>query len=358
MKKLLLCMLVLIMTLALVACGGTGDESDIPSDDDHVHVFEEAIEVEPTCVATGKKVMKCACGEIESEEELPMGMHDATSATCTEDAVCKTCGTVLAEKFGHFFGSDAIVKEATCVAEGVKSGVCQNCGESVDELLPIDPDNHNTDVSFADDGIASTCKDCGQSANFAEGTVIADLDFENIDDFANYPDMIFKEHNAVEFSDGVLKSKGSYVVDYNPEAILATRKLFLSFDFQLTKPGKPDMGESILTFRYVNPSDGKNKYNWLIKYYEANKALGTADSVDNVTAENSITAEIGKWYKVTAMIDVAALEVQVYIDGVYVGTRPFTDHTMDTKFGVRFGGALTSQYSEPIFDNFKLVEIK
>ena len=132
MKKFLLFALVLVMALAIVACGPSGNETTAPAGDNppvvddnpssHVHAYVEAVTLEPTCTSLGKKVMKCECGEVEegSEMPVPFAMHDAKDATCTEDSVCATCGKLLVEKYGHLY-VDSVVTAASCTVEGLAS---------------------------------------------------------------------------------------------------------------------------------------------------------------------------------------------------------------------------------------------
>jgi len=361
MKKFLLCMLVLVMSLALFACGGTGDETTLPTDNDetdpsaHVHAWEEIVELEATCTTPGKKVIKCACGEVQGEEEIPVGAHDATMATCTEDAVCKICGTVLAEKYGHSL-SGSIVTKATCVAEGAESGICSLCGETADTVLPIDPNNHTTVLTLGEGTVAYTCKDCGFAETLTEQTPILNMTFDSEADLSQNPDFPFAVKDSMQLVDGALKGVGSYQVNYKPQSIAAAEKLLISCDLQITAAGNPESNESIISFNHVK-DNGKTNYGYLIKYFESKKVLTTVGSAETIDETNSVPVEVGKWYKFVAVVDTAECMADIYIDGVYIGSKPFPDHNMNTKFTLRFHGA-ASEYALPMFDNFKIVEIK
>ena len=342
MKKLLLCMLVLVMSLALFACG-------------HVHTWEEIVELEATCSTPGKKIIKCACGEVQGEEEIPMEAHNATMASCTEDAVCTVCGTVLAEKYGHSLG-DSIITKATCVAEGSESGICSLCGETVNTVLPKDPNNHTTVLTLGEGVVSYTCKDCGFAETLTEQTPILNMTFDNEADLAQNPDFPFAVNEKMKLVDGALQAVNSYQIHYKPQSIAAAEKLLISCDLQITAAGNPESNESIISFNYVK-DNGKTNYGWLIKYFEAKGVLATTDKVDEINDTNSVATEVGKLHKLVAIVDNTENKADIYIDGQYIGSRPFPDHNMNTKFTLRFFGT-TTNYALPMFDNFKIVEIK
>ena len=353
MKKILMFMLVLIMTLALVACGGTGDESDIPSDDDHVHVFEEAIEVEPTCVATGKKVMKCACGEIESEEELPLADHNVGVADCENDAVCSACGTVFTEKYGHDM-MESVVLDPTCSADGVLRGRCQLCGVSVDTPIPADPSKHVYDYAFVDAKFVSACTVCGVAAEIVEKNTIIKFDFDSAEELSAYPKFKPDSKNNITYSDGYAQMNGAGYFENSPSFITSAKKILLSFDFQIVNEGNTEKGESI--FSFVPTFSGKKSYYWTIKYFETSGVVATVEKDSEVNDTNSFAVNRGEWYNCSAILDTVTQETKVYINGVYIGTRTIkSDFNEASKFGFRF--CESTCLSNPMFDNFKLVEI-
>ena len=358
MKKLLLCMLVLLMSLSLFACGGTGDETTDPSgnntDPSHVHAYEEVVVLEPTCIATGKKAMQCSCGDIQSEEELPMADHAAGFADCENDAVCSVCGAVAQKKYGHSF-VETVVSEASCSAEGLTRSTCQLCGAASDITVPADPNKHVSDYSIADGKLSFTFKNCGKSEEVVEETPILKFEFNSDDEFAQNPAFAFNESSTRALVDGAMQITGSYQVKYDQSVLAAAKKLFLTFDIKLTHEGIESGSESL--FLITKKENGSTKYGWLIKYIESEKVLATV--TEGFNEENSVKVGLNEWHNFSAIIDVAECEAKIYIDGKYIGTREFYDQSRsNVEYKLRFFGAPSSNKSNPMFDNFKLVEIK
>ena len=369
MKKILLCAFALVLALALVACGGTTDDTTLPTGDDtntpvgddtaggeHIHVFEEEVTLEPTCTSLGKKTMKCACGETEGTDlPIPFAPHDAKEATCTEDSVCATCGKVLVEKYGHLY-VDTVVTEATCTTNGLAKSTCHRCGDSTETTIEAGHDFDLTKLTVSKGSVASTCTKCGQKANFEEGTPLLKLDFDSDAEFANYPK--FKKSGVTPvYSNGTARMGGAFLLTYSNDVVYSASKLLLSFDFQMVDEGRTNRGESLFSF-LATPAGGSTSYNWIVKYYEADGVLSTADAGHN--SSNSVKAQRGKWYNCTAIIVPATKEISVYIDGVSIGTKQLPDHSSaDGKYQLRIYDAMPNNgTSNPMYDNLKLVEIK
>ena len=209
-------------------------------------------------------------------------------------------------------------------------------------------------ITVSNGSVGSTCTKCGTTANFAEGTPILKLDFENADELANYPAFKKTGSNPV-YANGSARMGGAFLLDYDAKVISSIPKLLLSFDFQMVDEGQTNRGESI--FSFLSTIGGSTSYNWIVKYYEADHVLSTADGGHN--AANSVPAERGKWYNCTAIIDTATNEINVYIDGVNIGVRTLTNHSADGSFRLRIYDAMPGNgTSNPMFDNLKLVEIK
>lgn len=366
MKKLLLCMLVLVMSLALFSCGGTSDDTTLPAGndgtqptitdpvvgDDHVHSFEEVVTLEPTCTSLGKKSVKCACGEVQSDMPIPFAMHDAKDATCTEDSVCATCGKVLVEKYGHLY-VDSVITETTCTTDGVAKSACYRCGDSTETVIKA---SHNFDYNnliVSKGSVSSKCTKCGTTANFEEGKVILKLDGESQDEISNSGFKI-QMPESLNYADGAFQTVGALWFGYQPEILAGCDKLLISFDFKLTAEGYTHRGESIFTF-----VGGRSTYNWLIKYYQKDGVISTADAGFN--SANSVPASLNKWYNLTAIIDMSTNKATVYIDGVNIGSRATINHAdakYNNNFELRFFDVKSNGISMPFFDNFKLVEIK
>lgn len=211
-------------------CGATY-EVEIPAQG-HEFAKDEAASKAPTCTDKGLNVYKCTkhdnCG-ITYQEEVPAAGHDfddtieanvtiTKAATCTVDGVktvkCSHCdetkdyvipklGHNLVEgetvaptcdsdgyviwtcdhdgcgveyriknggKTGHDWGSWEIVKEATCIEEGVAQRVCKNNSKHI-ETLPIPATGEHSYVisltvapTCEESGfVVHTCKGCGAS---------------------------------------------------------------------------------------------------------------------------------------------------------------------------------------------------
>lgn len=138
------------------------------------HVFVE-FTVEPTCTAIGHLYMRCECGHIQSNQNIPALGHDyevtevVKAATCAEQGeeirTCKTCGdviTVYTDKLEHDWSlyeanrnahykkcskclavqtgnpknhtwTNEIVSAPTCTDNGVTKHTCGVCGFTYDE---------------------------------------------------------------------------------------------------------------------------------------------------------------------------------------------------------------------------------
>lgn len=108
------------------------------------------------------------------------------AATCTEPghtagAYCADCGEVLEEQeeipaLGHAFPEDGfqVQDEATCEEDGLKTCVCERCGETISEVIPAfghDPvAEEGTPATCDKDGLTGevVCKRCGETLEESE----------------------------------------------------------------------------------------------------------------------------------------------------------------------------------------------
>lgn len=108
------------------------------------------------------------------------------AATCTEPghtagAYCADCGEVLEEQeeipaLGHDFPEDGfqVQDEATCEEDGLKTCVCERCGETISEVIPAlghDPvAEEGTPATCDKDGLTGevVCKRCGETLEESE----------------------------------------------------------------------------------------------------------------------------------------------------------------------------------------------
>ncbi len=84
--------------------------------------------VEPNCL-TPKRCLNCGLREGEA-----LG-HDWQEATCTEPKTCTRCEKTDGKPAGHEVTDWSVSKEATCTEEGVRTGKCTRCGESIEEPI-------------------------------------------------------------------------------------------------------------------------------------------------------------------------------------------------------------------------------
>ena len=152
----------------------------------------------PTCTEKGIREYTCVdCGATKTEEiETDSTNHANTDiqnmeeASCSKegysgDTVCLDChkisvsGTTI-PKAEHSWDNGNIIKSANCIEKGSMEYVCGACGETRNEDIPADSDNHtgNTEVlgkveaDCENEGYTGDthCKDCG--AVLLKGSIV------------------------------------------------------------------------------------------------------------------------------------------------------------------------------------------
>ena len=367
MKKILIALLVALLALALVACGGdTTDETTLPTgevaDSDtpgtHIHSYVETVIVAPTCTSLGKSAKQCSCGDVEegSEMPLPFAVHDANEVNCTDDSVCKTCGKVLVEKYGHNY-IETVVSVASCTTTGEITTKCSRCGLAGEtKVIPAGHDYDTTALKISKTDITASCKKCGVSQSLLTAAPAIKLDFDSVAEFDTLKAAGFKadKPSAAKLENSALQPNGPLFIGYDASFVTGMSKFVISFDFKLAEQGQTHRGESIFTF-VADPGI----YGWIAKFYQADGVISTASS--GFTAANSYPVTQGKWYNLTAIVDVASRAVNVYIDGTSIGSVSMPDHASaaNSNFRFRIYDAMPGNgTSNPYFDNFKVVEIK
>lgn len=157
-------------------------------------VAEETYLASPaTCVDAALYYKSCVCGEA-GDETFPNGApngHRGGTASCTEQAVCETCGeswgdllphtpgdgptcledqlcadcgTKLADRLGHDH-KDKVTREPTCTDAGVRTYTCSRCDDTYDE--PIDPKGHT-------EGVPATCE-TAQNCTVCDAVLVSPL---------------------------------------------------------------------------------------------------------------------------------------------------------------------------------------
>ena len=103
-------------------CTSCGEEEAV-----HTHAYTPKVTKEPTCKQTGVTTYRCTCGDSYTVS-LPIEAHVYV------DGSCKWCGKT--ELHLHSYGKWVTTKEATCLAEGVKTRSC-SCGATQTKAVPI-----------------------------------------------------------------------------------------------------------------------------------------------------------------------------------------------------------------------------
>ncbi len=113
-----------------------------------LHIYEEKVEKEATCIADGLKVVECSlCGLVKESIVMPKDpskhvnteLKNMKDATCsangyTGDVICNDCGVVVTAGSeipatgNHDY--EAVVTAATCTATGFTTYTCKVCANS------------------------------------------------------------------------------------------------------------------------------------------------------------------------------------------------------------------------------------
>lgn len=176
MKKFVFYLMIVLLMVALIGCGGNAEtdskvesdtetdntpatETEVPETKEHVH--EIVVDEEPaTCSTRGLRKEYCAsCGEVLSEEATPKLKHTATDAAdCTKDVICAHCGEVMEPAKGHSWGESERT-EATCLENGKESKSCTVCGAVEEVTIPML--DHEIPAENVTNIVASTCTEQG-----------------------------------------------------------------------------------------------------------------------------------------------------------------------------------------------------
>ena len=378
MKKLLLAMLITVLSLALFACGSSGtdttaDEGTTPPavGDEHVHEFVEEI-IPATCTTVGKAVNKCSCGEVESESEIPLADHTASTLDCEKDTVCTVCNTVLAEKTGHIFSAAEIVTPASCATVGKEKGVCVACGKIVETEIPATGHVMGGAITIANGAFTSTCSVCSQSVTLKADAPALLIDFE--DDIAAQvakSDMGLSVHKPeawpvtdVEGSKAIVLPGATslYINIDDPSKLTALGTFVISFDYTTTKEvdASATMGSaiSILSNCYsgTKTDAGSIGWGWLMKV-GAGK-IATTNKPADFTAENSVDAKVGTKHTVNMIVTATSKPINVFVDGTYIGAItniPEFASLAAKNACFRFGDGPDCGH---VFDNFAISALK
>ena len=128
----------------------------------HSHTWVEATCASPkTCTE---------CGEIEGE---PAG-HKWIEATCLTAKTCEVCGETEGDALGHKVNKWEVVKDSTCTEDGIEEGICDNCGETIQQAIPMIDHVLGDWVIVSEPTVlgngekTQSCTVCGQAINTEE----------------------------------------------------------------------------------------------------------------------------------------------------------------------------------------------
>lgn len=238
------------------------------------------------------------------------------------------------------------------------------------------PCEHKVDASAAwrieKSQFFATCELCGGNIAFSEAESPAfELDFETDVSAADYDGFSVvspKEYTVGTDVDGdkaLVAGENKFYVDVEASALAKMKYYLLSFDLTVSKQGLADSEISLLTL-ISNFRDGakisgiKADYAYFFKYNTNNKTISTIDINGDeklLNSSNSISVEVGKQYKFSAIVDTEARIAHIFVGDTYLGCseKQLADVSEKVYPSFKFndGGACY-----PIFDNFRIVELK
>lgn len=146
MKKIVLIVLMLALTLALCACGEgavqpttnpvtggmSASTSTAPGTSGHEHSYEKTV-TDPDCTNGGYTTNTCQCGDSYVSDEVEALGHTWAEATCAAPKTCTVCGTTEGNTAGHNYVQG---KCSGCGAD--QPGYCAltSCGWTTAGLTP------------------------------------------------------------------------------------------------------------------------------------------------------------------------------------------------------------------------------
>lgn len=179
-------------TPTVIPDSGDGKPEQVVNLADHVHDYEEAVDIRATCYQAGRLIYTCSeCGDyyyvdVHSTGHVPDGWEVLREPTATEDGIrvqrCIYCDEIVARESITYESSDggssgtkeshvhdytaAVDREPTCVLAGLRKYTC-TCGNFYTEPIPA-KGHVATDWTEAEKATATmfgreqrTCTVCG-----------------------------------------------------------------------------------------------------------------------------------------------------------------------------------------------------
>ena len=128
------------------------------------HTWKDgAVTKAPTCKETGTKTVKCtACG-MEKTETVPVSDKHTYGSWSNQGGAghkhtCSVCGKD--ETSAHNWYTAEILEEATCQKTGRKTIICESCGASAEEEIPLADHTYGVPTNATPTGHTLTCTIC------------------------------------------------------------------------------------------------------------------------------------------------------------------------------------------------------
>ena len=408
MKKLLVILMVLVLSVALVACGGSTEteapvDTDAPDTEapetkapkcngDDIHDVE-VTEVLATCQQRGYRREVCkVCNVVVLETAYPKtACTPAAAVTCTTDSVCSVCGEVIEKATGHI-ASETIVQDLGCSAVYACAG--SGCSETI--TLTKENAQHTIVLPEVIDGtltikngqVCGNCSSCGEDVPVPEEVKLAlNFDYATIaEEFAalnNDKISFFTKEDASKGPAAQTKTNGDRTVLYFKHA----KPLFIDYDLSLLSDAKvftitfeycvgrapyaPSNQVSLFTFTpgMQNGSilPGKS-CPWIHSIKFDRTSLYFTDGKTNNPTQY-FQPEFGQWYTITLVVDNEFVnsagkncgKVYVFVDGEFIRSAEnagCTQYVLDTYGGLSWRFGEDGNTHDPQYDNFKVAVIK
>ena len=146
MKKIIICLLSLILLTSCNALKKTKDEAT-----EHEHIWDvSSVTIEPTCTTDGEKVIMCSgCNEIKTEVVEKTGHKYNETWNNDSQNHWHECACHDKKDLGaHDFDEGFIVSSPTSTEDGLAKYTCEECGYVEEKILPSLEEIDLSNISF------------------------------------------------------------------------------------------------------------------------------------------------------------------------------------------------------------------
>ena len=387
--KILCIVATLFIIVTLASCGNevpeitdvpeqTNTQTDTPQTDaPHVHSFAEEV-IPATCVAEGKIIQKCACGEAGDEAVIPKIAHMAKEINCETQTLCGICGTVIAPATGHNMLVSEVISKATCTTGGEAMAICSICGK--EEPMTTKPAGHSFNANTTwtvSNGIynaSSKCAVCGTNSISESDTPAFLLDFETPLSNSATKYEGFRIVTPDNYDSKTVKANGSlglkvvstlssiFYIDFDAEKLLDLGTVSISFDMTLLTDGTSGKEPSLFSLlgNFQNgASTGITKWGWMFKFKSDENKIETKQG-QPLNDTNSTLLEKGVKYQINILFDTESGKAEVFVDGKHIGTSQnnyiyLKNDSQNQNLSFRFGDG---NMPETVFDNIRISAVR